>query len=109
MRTLIITVNLFLQKTYQLPFAIPVPEHSLSIYQVNISMLVRYVIQIIGSIAIMFAVSPKLTGVLLAVVPLVAIGAQRYGKIFFLIHGVYGMVANDVRRPVCLSWLKEPF
>jgi len=46
---------------------------------VNISMLVRYFLQIIGSLAIMFAVSPKLTGVLLAVVPIVAIGAQRYG------------------------------
>ena len=28
----------------------------------------------------MFAVSPKLTGVLLSVVPLVAIGAQQYGS-----------------------------
>eukprot|EP00795_Rhopilema_esculentum_P015403 gene15403-6643_t len=46
---------------------------------VNISMFVRYLLQILGSIAIMFAVSPKLTGVLLAVVPLVAVGAQRYG------------------------------
>ena len=54
--------------------------HLLSILQVNISMLVRYAVQIIGSLVIMFAVSPKLTGVLLAVVPIVAIGASRYGK-----------------------------
>eukprot|EP00794_Sanderia_malayensis_P014227 gene14227-15710_t len=47
---------------------------------VNISMLVRYALQILGSLAIMFAVSPKLTGVLLSVVPFVAIGAQRYGS-----------------------------
>ena len=68
------------KKSYQLHFAMPILQPSPSIFQVNISMLVRYVIQIIGSIAIMFAVSPRLTGVLLAVVPLVAIGAQRYGK-----------------------------
>ena len=54
--------------------------------QVNISMLVRYLLQIIGSLAIMFAVSPKLTGVLLAVVPIVAIGAQRYGRIVSLMR-----------------------
>ena len=46
---------------------------------VNISMLIRYSVQITGSIIIMFIVSPKLTGVLLAVVPVVAIGAQKYG------------------------------
>lgn len=46
---------------------------------VNISMLFRYALQIIGSVAIMFYVSPKLGGVLLAVIPLVGILAQRYG------------------------------
>ena len=44
-------------------------------------MLVRYIMQVFGSLAIMFVVSPKLTAVLLAVVPIVAIGAQRYGKL----------------------------
>ncbi len=47
--------------------------------QVNISMLARYILQIVGSLAVMFVVSPKLTAVLLAVVPLVAICASRYG------------------------------
>ncbi|XP_057295728.1 uncharacterized protein LOC130624179 [Hydractinia symbiolongicarpus] len=46
---------------------------------VNISMLVRYVLQILGSVIIMLITSPRLGGVLLAVVPLVAIGAQKYG------------------------------
>lgn len=46
---------------------------------VNISMLVRYVVQILGSVIIMLITSPRLGGVLLAVIPLVAIGAQKYG------------------------------
>ncbi|XP_071790364.1 uncharacterized protein [Asterias amurensis] len=47
---------------------------------VNISMLVRYLFQILGSIVIMFTQSAALTGVLLSVVPIVAIGAVQYGK-----------------------------
>ncbi|XP_071502591.1 uncharacterized protein [Diadema antillarum] len=47
---------------------------------VNISMLVRYSFQIIGSIAIMFSQSAALTGVLLSVVPIIAIGAVQYGR-----------------------------
>lgn len=43
-------------------------------------MLARSVVQIIGSLAIMFWVSWKLTLVLLSVVPPVAIGAVWYGK-----------------------------
>ena len=50
------------------------------IFQVNISMLVRYLFQILGSIVIMFTQSAALTGVLLSVVPIVAIGAVQYGK-----------------------------
>ncbi len=46
---------------------------------VNISMLLRYLVQIIGSIAIMMFLSWKLTLVLLSVVPPVAIGAVSYG------------------------------
>lgn len=42
-------------------------------------MLVRYVVQILGSVIIMLITSPRLGGVLLAVIPLVAIGAQKYG------------------------------
>lgn len=44
------------------------------------SMLLRYIIQIIGSLAFMFSLSAKLTGVLISVVPIVGIGAQRYGS-----------------------------
>lgn len=47
---------------------------------VNVSMLLRYIIQIIGSLAFMFSLSAKLTGVLISVVPIVGIGAQRYGS-----------------------------
>ncbi|XP_019619825.1 PREDICTED: ABC transporter B family member 1-like [Branchiostoma belcheri] len=47
---------------------------------VNISMLFRYLIQIIGSLSIMFVLSAKLTGVLLSCVPIVSIGAVVYGK-----------------------------
>ncbi|XP_077995855.1 uncharacterized protein LOC144449221 [Glandiceps talaboti] len=47
---------------------------------VNISMLVRYIFQIIGSLVFMFKLSPSLTGVLLSCIPLVAIGAVQYGK-----------------------------
>ena len=43
-------------------------------------MLFRYTLQIVGSIAIMLYVSPKLGGVLIAVIPLVGILAQRYGE-----------------------------
>jgi len=46
---------------------------------VNVSMLIRYTLQIIGSIAIMFVTSPRLAAVLVAIVPIVGIGAQRYG------------------------------
>lgn len=47
---------------------------------VNLSMLARYIAQIIGSIAIMLRVNTKLTAVLLSVVPAVAIIAVFYGK-----------------------------
>ncbi|EGD74247.1 ABC transporter B family protein [Salpingoeca rosetta] len=47
---------------------------------VNISMLLRYIVQIVGSLALMFALSWKLTLVLLSVVPPVAIGAVWYGS-----------------------------
>ncbi|KAK3084195.1 hypothetical protein FSP39_009850 [Pinctada imbricata] len=47
---------------------------------VNISMLVRYILQMIGSLALMFYLNAALTGVLLAVVPLVSITAVQYGK-----------------------------
>lgn len=47
---------------------------------VNLSMLARYFIQILGSIGIMVGVSWKLTLVLLSVVPAVAIGAVAYGR-----------------------------
>eukprot|EP00058_Branchiostoma_floridae_P020352 XP_002605842.1 hypothetical protein BRAFLDRAFT_84327 [Branchiostoma floridae] len=47
---------------------------------VNISMLFRYLLQIVGSLSIMFVLSAKLTGVLLSCVPIVSIGAMVYGK-----------------------------
>ncbi|XP_072348007.1 uncharacterized protein [Scyliorhinus torazame] len=47
---------------------------------VNLSMLLRNTLQIIGSLVLMFVVSPALTGVLLASVPIVAIGGVLYGE-----------------------------
>eukprot|EP00039_Didymoeca_costata_P009091 m.120376 g.120376 ORF g.120376 m.120376 type:complete len:860 (-) comp14356_c0_seq6:1638-4217(-) len=47
---------------------------------VNVSMLLRNFVSMLGAIVVMFIVSWKLTLVLLAVVPPVAIGAVFYGK-----------------------------
>jgi len=48
---------------------------------VNLSMLLRYSLTGFGSILILLFVSIKLTAVMLAVVPLVVIGARFYGRI----------------------------
>lgn len=47
---------------------------------VNLSMLSRYVLQMIGSLVLMFTLNAALTGVLLAVVPVVSLCAVQYGK-----------------------------
>ncbi|KAK3587257.1 hypothetical protein CHS0354_034401 [Potamilus streckersoni] len=47
---------------------------------VNLSMLTRYMLQMIGSLVFMFSLNAALTGVLLAVVPVVTLGAVQYGK-----------------------------
>ncbi|XP_062594585.1 uncharacterized protein LOC134260056 [Saccostrea cucullata] len=47
---------------------------------VNVSMLVRYTLQMVGSLILMFYLNAALTGVLLAVVPVVSIVAVQYGK-----------------------------
>ncbi|XP_061197341.1 uncharacterized protein LOC133205527 [Saccostrea echinata] len=47
---------------------------------VNVSMLVRYTLQMLGSLILMFYLNAALTGVLLAVVPVVSIVAVQYGK-----------------------------
>ncbi|ESP02536.1 hypothetical protein LOTGIDRAFT_171935 [Lottia gigantea] len=47
---------------------------------VNMSMLFRYLLQIIGSLVLMFVLNPSLTGVLIAVVPIVSLGAVQYGR-----------------------------
>ncbi|KAL8604642.1 hypothetical protein ACOMHN_013422 [Nucella lapillus] len=47
---------------------------------VNISMLARYLLQIIGSVVFMFILNASLSGILLAVVPIVSFSAVRYGK-----------------------------
>ena len=46
----------------------------------NISMLARYTLQMILSIALMFYISPRLTAVLLSVVPVIAVSAVQYGE-----------------------------
>jgi len=48
---------------------------------VNISMALRFTVGAIGGIVLMAVMSPTLTGVALAVVPVVAVGASLYGRI----------------------------
>ena len=48
-------------------------------FQLNLSMLLRFSLQIVGSLVFMFYLNPALTGVLLAVVPVVSLGAVQYG------------------------------
>ena len=46
----------------------------------NMSMLARYIIQIIGSVIFMISLEPSLSGLLLAVIPVVTLGTMQYGK-----------------------------
>jgi ABC transporter fused permease/ATP-binding protein len=48
---------------------------------VNVSMLLRFVVQVVGAVAILAWLSWKLTIVMLAVVPIVAAGAGLYGRL----------------------------
>ena len=68
--------NKFLPSSWLINYAL----HTV-VPQVNISMLSRYLLQIIGSLVFMFWLNPSLTGVLLAVVPIVSLGAVQYGKL----------------------------
>jgi ABC transporter fused permease/ATP-binding protein len=47
---------------------------------VNVSMALRFLLTGLGALAIMAWTSPKLTGVMLAVVPIVVVGARYYGR-----------------------------
>lgn len=47
---------------------------------VNISMLLRNAVSAVGALVLLFAISPALTGVMLAVVPAVAVGAVAFGR-----------------------------
>jgi ABC transporter fused permease/ATP-binding protein len=49
---------------------------------VNVSMALRYAIGTVGGIAMLLYMSPKLTGLALLVVPVVAIGAASFGGAF---------------------------
>lgn len=46
----------------------------------NISILFRYLLQMVLSLGVMFFISPKLTAVLLSVVPVIVVGAVQYGE-----------------------------
>jgi ABC-type multidrug transport system fused ATPase/permease subunit len=48
---------------------------------VNISMLLRFILQILGSLAVMFYLEPTLTLVLMVVVPVIVLVAKVYGSI----------------------------
>ena len=70
---------------------------------VNISMALRYVAQALVGLIILFVLSPALTGVMLLVVPVVAIGASFYGRFVRNISEAYqkalassGEVAGEV-------------
>ena len=47
----------------------------------NVSILARYLLQTLISVGIMFWISAKLTAVLLAVLPIIIIGAVQYGEV----------------------------
>jgi ABC transporter fused permease/ATP-binding protein len=47
---------------------------------VNISMLLRFTAQVIGGVALLAWMSPTLTGLAMAIVPVVAIGATVFGR-----------------------------
>ena len=47
---------------------------------VNISMLLRFTAQVIGGVALLTWMSPTLTGLTMAIVPVVAIGATVFGR-----------------------------
>jgi len=46
----------------------------------NISMALRYTVQALGGVGLLLYTSPRLTGVMLAIVPAVAVGAVLYGR-----------------------------
>lgn len=46
----------------------------------NLSMLARYTMQMLISIGLMFYLSPKLTAVLLSVLPIIVVSAVQYGR-----------------------------
>lgn len=46
----------------------------------NLSILVRYLIQILGSVILMFTLEASLTGVLLAIIPILSILTIQYGR-----------------------------
>lgn len=48
----------------------------------NISMLARYSLQMVLSIGLMFYISPRLTAVLLSVVPVIVVSAVQYGETY---------------------------
>lgn len=47
----------------------------------NVSIMSRYLLQLVISVAIMFWINAKLTAVLLSVVPILIIGAVYYGML----------------------------
>ncbi|WP_437601791.1 ABC transporter transmembrane domain-containing protein [Sorangium sp. So ce590] len=51
-----------------------------SAVSVNVSMALRFAASVIGGVAFLFYTSPRLTLLMLAVVPLVAIGSVAYGR-----------------------------
>ncbi|CAE1292594.1 ABC transporter B family member 1 [Acanthosepion pharaonis] len=53
---------------------------------VNLSVLLQYLLQITGSLAVMFVLNPALTGVLLGVVPLVSLGAVQYAFLLYTLQ-----------------------
>ncbi|KXJ29192.1 ABC transporter B family member 25 [Exaiptasia diaphana] len=67
---------------------------------VNISMLLRYILQIVGSIIFMFTLSAKLTGVLVSVVPVIGIGAQQYGR---FIQGISKRFQDEIANAATIS------
>jgi ABC-type bacteriocin/lantibiotic exporter with double-glycine peptidase domain len=56
---------------------------------VNLSMLIRYILQIFGSIVFMFSLQASLTGLLLGVVPVLSLMTVQYGRYLSKLRKVF--------------------
>ena len=80
-------------------------------FQVNVSMVVRNLLQIIVSLSLMFVLNAALTGVLLSVIPIVSLGAVQYGQWLSVtnITSCLGVIHKCPHLPFCTKPTKSSF